>query len=54
MKFLLLSDHLSPFFDGWSSDYISKTCAYLIMKKNSIEKMAKLMSHCIHILHEDG
>ena len=20
MKFLLLSDHLSPFFDGWSSD----------------------------------
>ena len=21
MKFLLLSDHLSPFFDGWSSDY---------------------------------
>ena len=36
MKFLLLSDHLSPFFDGWSSDYYG-------MKIDVAEKYSKFI-----------
>ena len=28
MKFVLLSDHLSPFFDGWGSNYNIQVIAY--------------------------